>query len=69
MMGSQTIQLRGRNYSERVEWSLDEIGHVVDFWQPVEVSMGLNIGWEVCGEFGGLAVGDYRIAEETVTWP
>jgi hypothetical protein len=37
---SQTRRLRGRIYSERVEWSLAEIGPRVDFWQPVEVFSG-----------------------------
>ncbi len=34
---SQTRHLRGRNFSERVESKLAEIGHAVDFWQPFEV--------------------------------
>jgi hypothetical protein len=37
---SQTRQLRGRISSERVEWNLAEIGHMVDFSQPVEVFNG-----------------------------
>jgi hypothetical protein len=37
---SQTGQLRGRTFSERVESNLAEIGRMVDFWQPVEVFNG-----------------------------
>jgi hypothetical protein len=39
---SQRRQLRGRNFSERVEWNLDEIGRMVDFWQPFEVFNGTD---------------------------
>jgi hypothetical protein len=37
---SQTRQLRGRIFSERVESNLAEIGPRVDSWQPVEVING-----------------------------
>jgi hypothetical protein len=40
---SQTGQLRGRIFSERVESKLAEIGPVVDFWQPVEVFTGTEV--------------------------
>jgi hypothetical protein len=43
---SQTKQLRGRIYSERVESKLAEIGRMVDFWQPVEVFNGTDFGLE-----------------------
>jgi hypothetical protein len=53
---SRTKQLRGRNYSERVESKLAEIGRMVDFWQPVEVfnRTDLRLGsdwrvWRTCG--------------------
>jgi hypothetical protein len=54
-MVSQRRQLRGRIYSERVEWNLDEIGPMVDCWQPVEVFNGteFRVGsvwrvWRTC---------------------
>jgi hypothetical protein len=31
--------------------------------------MGLILGWEVFGGFGGLAVREDRVADKTATWP
>jgi hypothetical protein len=53
---SQTGQLRGRIYTERLETNLAEISRKVDFWQPVEVFNGTefklgSVGrvWRTCG--------------------
>jgi hypothetical protein len=54
-MVSQTRQLRGGIFSERVQSNLAEIGRMVDCWQPVEVFIGavLMVGilkrvWRTC---------------------
>jgi hypothetical protein len=66
---SQTKQLRGRFYSERVESKLAKFGRMVDFYSLLKFSMGLNLGWERFGEFGELAVREDRVADKTATWP
>jgi hypothetical protein len=39
------------------------------FGSLLKFSMGLNIGWEVCGEFGGPGVRRDRVADKTAMWP
>jgi hypothetical protein len=39
------------------------------FGSLLKFSTRLIIGWEFLGEFGGLAVREVRVAEETATWP
>jgi hypothetical protein len=55
-MVSQTRQRRGRIFSEQVKSNLEEIGRMVDCWQPVEVFNGSEVmvatfgrGWGTCG--------------------
>jgi hypothetical protein len=39
------------------------------FGSLLKFSMGLTLGWEVLGEFGGLAVREDRVADKPATWP
>jgi hypothetical protein len=66
---SQTRQLRGRIYSERVEWNLAEIGRMVDCWQPVEVFNGTEFRVGSVGRVCGPGVRRDRVADKTATWP
>jgi hypothetical protein len=66
---SQRRQLRGRNYSERVEGNFAEIGRMVDFWQPVESFNGTEyrLGsvwrvWRTCGWSLSCRRGDSYVA-------
>jgi hypothetical protein len=48
-------------------WSNLDVGLILG--SLLNFLMGLILGWEVFGGFGGLAVGEERVADKTARWP